>query len=122
MSNEKPVELTEAERDQLAVWWDDNDLNSSMNALYREVAAIVAAREAAAEQRGREDNALHDMCYVSGSKALEAREAAARREALLEAAEIVEDDCGESWHWRVGETIRDLPALAEPEPDKESGR
>lgn len=60
MNDPKPVELTEAERDQLAVWWDDNDLNSSMNALCREVAAIVKAREAAA-----------------------------RREALLEAAEAL---------------------------------
>lgn len=31
-----------------------------------------AAEIAEAEQRGREDNADHGMCYVSGSKALEA--------------------------------------------------
>ena len=106
MSNEKPVELTEAERDQLAVWWDDNDLNSSMNALCREVAAIVKAREAAA-----------------------------RREALLEAADAWDNadprdlDYLARRFYRAGgpstPTIwlrRRAEALAEPERDEESGR
>lgn len=48
-----------------------------MDALTDAVAHIVAERVAAAEQRGREDNADHGMCYVHGSKALEARLAAA---------------------------------------------
>ena len=33
---------------------------------------IVAAHIAAAEQRGREDNEDHGLCYVHGSKALDA--------------------------------------------------
>ena len=41
---------------------------------------------AAAEQRGREDNADHGMCYVSGSRALESLIAAAEARALREAA------------------------------------
>lgn len=79
MSDPKPGELTEAEKHSLRAWWEDNDAH--MVELQYVVARIVEAREIAAEQAGREDNALHDMCYVSGSKALEAREAAARREA-----------------------------------------
>lgn len=42
-----------------------------------------------AEQRGREDNTDHGMCYVSGSTALDQLLADARREALLDAAENV---------------------------------
>lgn len=77
MSNEKPVELlTESEMDMLEAAYDYD-----YDSMLKVVASIVTAREIAAEQAGREDNALHDMCYVSGSKALEAREAAARREA-----------------------------------------
>ena len=40
----------------------------------------LAAQIAAAEQRGREDNADHGQCYVFGSKALAAREAAVRED------------------------------------------
>ena len=36
------------------------------------VEQIVAREVAAAEQRGREDNEDHGLCYVHGSKALEA--------------------------------------------------
>lgn len=141
----KRVELTEAERTELenSLRWHFAAHAESPeggyaslgvdNALLR-VARIVAAREAAAEQRGREDNALHDMCYVSGSKALEAREAAARREALLEAAEHFEQydevTIGET---DIGSNLIPVPpeerlrqfadaALAEPERDEEGGR
>ena len=38
-----------------------------------EVTNALTTEIAAAEQRGREDNADHSMCYVHGSKALEAR-------------------------------------------------
>jgi hypothetical protein len=50
---EKPETLTEAERATLADWWDDNDRNSSMNALFAEVARIKAAarREALLEAK-----------------------------------------------------------------------
>ena len=50
----------------------------------------LAARIAAAEQRGREDNADHAMCYVHGSEALAARERQAGAAALREAAADVE--------------------------------
>lgn len=35
--------------------------------------SFLRERLAAAEQRGREDNANHSMCYVYGSQALQAR-------------------------------------------------
>jgi len=46
-------------------------------AVERAVERIICAREVAAEQRGREDNADHGMCYVSGSRALDALKASA---------------------------------------------
>jgi hypothetical protein len=44
-----------------------------------------AAEIVAAEQRGREDNADHSMCYVFGSKALEALIASERADAVRKA-------------------------------------
>lgn len=90
--------------------------------------AYIAAREAAAEQRGREDNALHDMCYVSGSKALEAREAAARREALLEAADRWVDErtdllkSREAWRERAEAAESARTGDGWPEALREQGR
>jgi hypothetical protein len=56
-----------------------------------------AQRDAAAEQRGREDNAdHHGMCYVHGSESLAARLADAKAEALREAADEVQDECRRS--------------------------
>jgi hypothetical protein len=46
------------------------------------IAPTVAVMLAEAEQRGREDNADHGMCYVHGSRALEARLAEARAEVV----------------------------------------
>lgn len=69
MTDPKPVELlTESEMDMLEAAYDYD-----FDSMLKVVASIVTAREIAAEQAGREDNALHEMCYVSGSKALEAR-------------------------------------------------
>lgn len=50
----------------------------------------LAAHVAAAEQRGREDNADHGMCYAHGSLALTAHDAAVRAEALRETAELLD--------------------------------
>ena len=47
----------------------------------------IAALIAEAEQRGREDNADHGLCYVSGSRALAELVASERASALREAAE-----------------------------------
>ena len=59
------------------------------NALARKIAKALAAQIAAAEQRGREDNADHGQCYVFGSKAL----AAVRAEAWDEGHRDVCNDC-----------------------------
>lgn len=147
MTDEKTVELTEAEKDMLDAAYDSDFLG-----LVEVVESIVTAREIAAEQAGREDNALHEMCYVSGSKALEAREAAARREALLEAeaeanalrSQIDSAECASRCYRRelrgaeakvarvevlahrarLGTVSASeiTAALAEPERDEESGR
>ena len=53
-------------------------------------AADAARMVAEAEQRGREDNADHGMCYVSGSKALAARDAEAEQRGAARVAAAVE--------------------------------
>ena len=126
MSDPKPVELlTESEKVPLLQAYTEGPI-----AMLDAVTAIVAAREITAEQAGREDNALHEMCYVSGSKALEAREAAARREALLEVKAMDLPARLRSWAAIADRTGMLVPMeraadrldslLAEPERDEES--
>lgn len=67
--------------DKVLVW-----VRKFRTALAPEVARI----EGEAEQRGREDNAEHAMCYVHGSGALEARLAEEREAALREAADDIQ--------------------------------
>lgn len=93
-------------------------------------AAIRDEAAAAAEQRGREDNADHAMCYVHGSRALEAklREAADQREREVVAlvreatkprkAPDVENhgfvsDFAAGWHMALGSVRRALGGTAD---------
>jgi hypothetical protein len=135
----KPEGLTDEEVDAITLTIDTEEPTLNVAPLLKAVTRIVAAREVAAEQAGREDNALHDMCYVSGSKALEAREAAARREALLEAADLLwppryvpgmDDFIGcrgreyadDYAAWLRARAEEQSAALAEPGRDEEGGR
>lgn len=81
----------------------DDPLDVSCWDVAAALAPAVAQMLAEAEQRGREDNADHGMCYVHGSKALDARLAEARAEALRGAADA----------WQVGEwTVLTKPIKA----------
>lgn len=55
------------------------------------VEQIVAERVAAAEQRGREDNEDHNLCYVHGSRALAAYVAEHVTRALNEATDAIRE-------------------------------
>ena len=73
--------------------------------------ADFATQIAAAEQRGREDNADHGQCYVFGSKALAAREAAVRedlRERIEALADRWERSDDRGWISNQADELRDL--------------
>jgi hypothetical protein len=58
---------------------------------------------AAAEQRGREDNDQHEMCYVHGSHALAARDAQVRADERQRVIGEVRD--GLTAHWGIDATL-----------------
>jgi hypothetical protein len=79
-------DVREALADYFREWFSNGD-KLPRGELLRDADAllasdVVAQMLAEAEQRGREDNADHGMCYVHGSKALDARLAEARAEVV----------------------------------------
>lgn len=71
------------------------------------LAPVVADLIAAAEQRGREDNAEHSLCYVHGSPAYEALYAQAKREGAEEVRARVEAVISQ---WPTGDNGQDYRA------------
>lgn len=84
--------LAAAIRRNAGHWLDDYRSRALAEALVAAGFGDVAAarREVAeAEQRGREDNADHSMCYIHGSAALDALIAEAESQALYDARDAL---------------------------------
>lgn len=91
LTDEQREKVAEAltECDELA--FDNIHADWARRSVADSLASLIARMVADAEQRGREDNADHGQCYPHGSRALDARLAAAKAEALREVAEAMPD-------------------------------